>query len=124
VDPLDPFTPFGLVGVYWDDLETSPAPGPHVFLKRFAANEDPQTPAAHTVVQWHKFQRWLFPGDDINFQVKIFDSGALEYHFANMSQNGASATSWLETADGLTALVINNERSLITSNSAYRFSPR
>lgn len=117
-------TPFGLVALFWDDLQSNPAPGAHLFLKRFAANEDPQTPAPHTVVQWHRFELYDSPGDDLNFQLKIFDNGVLEYHFATMTEPGSSATTWLETANGLTALVINNERSLITSNSAFRFSPR
>ena len=123
--------PNSVLAIFADDLggrETDSG----VFSKRVAANEDPFAAAPHWVFQWH---RWAhLAGDDLNFQVKLFDDGTIEYHFAKM-QSGASATpygsglssnTWLENPGGTQALVINANSVTpgISPFTAYRFSTR
>lgn len=121
----------GTVAVFWDDLD-SLLPQSEMYWKRFAAGEDPATPQQHWVFQWKSFSYWLSSTpDDMNFEVKLFESGVIEYHYGSMvsgtSSNyatGTSATVWLENPAGTQALVISINQQLIRPNTAFRFVPR
>lgn len=105
-----------------------------VYSQRVAANVDPAAPAAHWVVQWTHWTHFSsFGADDLNFQVKLFDDGTLEYHYGLMlssssSQHGSgiSSVTWLENPTGTQALVINANSFTpgVQSNTGLRFSPR
>jgi len=116
----------GTVAPFWDDLTIS---GGGVYYKRVAANEDPANPGAHWIVQFQHVTH-LGAGDNLNFEVKFFDTGVIEYHYAAMSSGsssnygtGSSATVWLERPDGSAALPININDGLIRPNTGYRFTP-
>lgn len=119
-----------VVAVFWDDLDSNDAfLDSNVYWKRVAPNEDPLNPGGHTIFQWHHYNHWI-ANDDLNFQVKLFDTGVIEYHFATMQSgstsnygNGNSATIWLENAAGNSALVVGRNQPVITSNMAIRFTP-
>ncbi|MDP1823566.1 MAG: hypothetical protein Q8L48_09995 [Archangium sp.] len=121
----------GSVAVFWDDLD-SPNPDSEMYWKHFAANEDPATPQQHWVFQWKAFSYWLTsPADNMNFELKLFESGVIEYHYGSMVSGstsnyaaGTSATAWLENPAGTQALVISINQQLIRPNTAFRFVPR
>ena len=81
----DSSTPVGSLAPFWDDLQTSVGTS-EVYWKHVAAGEDPATPAAHWVFQWAHVRHYgTSPADDLNFQVKLFESGVIEYHYGAMT---------------------------------------
>lgn len=103
-----------------------------VFVHRTAQGEDPWAAAPHWIFQWHRWSH--VTDDDFNYQVKLFDDGSIEYHFAAMTNgptttpyaNGSSANTWIENPTGTQALAINASSLTpgIAAFSAYRISPR
>lgn len=127
--------PFGLISPFWDGLGTTTAPGSGVYVKRFAAGEDPETPGAHWIIQWHRITTTFGVTDDLNFQVKLFDNGTIEYHYGSMESGtgsiyggGTFATLWLELPDAGAAIALSTSSGTVvlrpTNTLAYRFSPR
>lgn len=124
----------GKLAIFWEDLEseTSWNPPGEMYWKRFAAGEDAATPLPHWVFSWNRFSYWLAsPADDLNFQVKLFDDGAIEYHYGTMVStdtdnyaDGHSATVWLEKPDATLALVLSINQGVVRPNTAFRFVPR
>jgi hypothetical protein len=123
--------PVGAIAPFWDDLEQGAAgPDSNVYIRRMAPGEDPQAPAGHWIVQWHRLTTYFQNGDDLNFQVKLFDGGAIEFHYGTMNAGnnpalvtGTSATVWLEHVLGTSALDIGRNQGVIQPNTAYRFTP-
>ncbi|PZR10435.1 MAG: hypothetical protein DI536_19500 [Archangium gephyra] len=126
-----PSSPNSVIAIFADDLGGR-VPGSGVFMYRAAQNEDPWASAPHWIFQWHHWSHGA--RDDLNFQVKLFDDGVIEYHFATMDSGGTisrygsgeSANSWLENGAGDQALVINAQALTpgISAFTAYRFFPR
>ncbi|MCA2977313.1 MAG: hypothetical protein INH37_03430, partial [Myxococcaceae bacterium] len=122
----------GTMAVFWDDLWfLSTRTGSAMLAQRFAANQDPTEPRAHWIVQWNKVAVFATTVDDLTFQVKLFDSGDIEYHYAAMTSgssasrgDGNSATVWLEqnVAAPPRALVFSVNQPAIRPNSAIRFT--
>lgn len=127
--PSTSATNAGTLAVFWDDLDSTAAAGSAVYSKRIAANEDPANPGAHWLVQWHRYEHF-FAADNLNFQVKLFDTGVIEYHYdvmmsgsASNYANGNSATVWIENFAGNTALVSSVNKPVVLPSSAIRFTP-
>jgi hypothetical protein len=123
-----------VVAPFWDDLTRNGSfvGSGNTYYKRIAAGEDPANPAPHWIVQWHHVtQYYASPDDDMSFEVKLFDNGVIEYHYAQMISgdlsnyaDGNEATVWLENTAGLSALVVSrNTAGIIQPNSAVRFTP-
>jgi hypothetical protein len=117
----------GTVAPFWDDLAARAGGG--TYVRRIAAGADPSNPIAHWIVQWTHFTFWTTT-DDLNFQVKFFDNGVIEYHYATMTSGSSSnyasgngATVWLENTAGNTALVSSINQPKVVPNSALRFTP-
>lgn len=123
--------PNSVLAIFADDLGGR-RPESGVFARRVGQGEDPFAAEPHWIIQWHRWSH--VTEDDFNFQVKLFDDGALEYHFAEMHNgptttpygNGSSANTWLENPGGTQALVINASSLSpgISPFTAFRFSPR
>jgi Lamin Tail Domain len=122
--------PLGTLAPFWDDLEAY-ATGADIYWKRFAANEDPVTTAPHWVIQWSHYTHFIYE-DDLNFEVKLFENGTIEYHYGVMTSdpssstnygNGNSATVWLEDPTGSFAIAKSINQPLVAPNTAWRFSP-
>lgn len=121
----------GVIAPFWDDLRfLSTRSGSALLVQRFAASEDPNEARPHWVIQWNKIEAYL-TGDELTFEVKLFDTGDIEYHYATMMSattanraNGNSATVWLESPEAAPAraLVYSVNRAAITSNMAIRFT--
>ena len=136
-NPTNPSTsdaPVGKLAIFWDDLHTTPGamPSSEMYWKHFNANEDPNTPVEHWVFQWAHVRHFnTNPADDLNYEVKLFLDGSIEYHYGAMSSgttanyaDGNSTTVWLENPTGDTAYVISNNQPLVRPNTAFRFVPR
>ncbi len=124
--------PTGTISPNWDDLNGTLSAGHNIFARRFEAGADAGNPAAHWVIQWHHFFHFsTSPNDDLNFQVKLFDDGTIEFHYADMVSgtalnyaNGNSSTVWLEHPAGTSALPVGVNQPVLTPHSAYRFTPK
>lgn len=112
-------------------------PNANVYVKRLGAGEDPFAAAPHWIVQWHHFSFYTSSTttvDDYNFQLKFFDDGVIEVHFAEMNSrnssqygSGADTVSWLENPAGTQSLAINVRSARapgISPFSAFRYTPR
>lgn len=121
----------GVMAIFWDDLRfLSARPGSNLFSQRLAANEDPNEPRAHWIVQWNKIEAYT-NNDEMSFEVKLFDTGDIEYHYGTMTSGSSSnrananaATVWLEAPESAAAraLVYSVNTASITSNMALRFT--
>lgn len=125
-------SPAGTIAPFWDDLVIRPRPGSGVFAQRFAAGDDVETPSAHWIVQWAHVAHSSSSSDDLNFEVKFFDSGAVEYHYGSMESasssvygGGGSATMWFELPDASAAIAAGINTTVLrpTNTLAWRFSP-
>lgn len=119
--------PVASLAVFWDDLDIDSLADAGIYMAR----KDP-TPAAgdeYTVISWEHYAQYG-TGQDLNFQVKLFDSGVIEYHYGTMSSGapaqGSSATVWLAEPTGKAALPVSVNSATapgIAANSGWRFSP-
>jgi sarcosine oxidase gamma subunit len=121
----------GVIAPFWDDLRfLSARTGSGILRQRFDAMADPNEPLPHWVIQWNRAEHYT-ANDELTFQVKFFDNGNIEFHYATMMSGstanyatGNDATIWLE-ADGPSparALVYGVNRPTIRSNMAIRFT--
>ncbi|MFT3711238.1 MAG: hypothetical protein QM817_26710 [Archangium sp.] len=127
-------SPVGKLAIFWDDMHSTPnvMPLSEMYWKHFAAGEDPGTPGEHWVFQWAHVRHYATdPADDLNYEIKLFPTGVIEYHYGLMQSgtssnygDGNSAAIWLENTAGSQALFIGIEQPVIRSNTAYRFIPR
>lgn len=127
-----PAAPNTILVPFGDDLSGYAANGSNIFSQRIGAGVNPRAPVPHWIIQWHNYEQWL-DGDDMSFQVKLFDDGVIEFHYAEMtggsssqSPAGQTANAWIEHPTGTAALYIHN-RSFspgISPNTAFRFTPR
>ncbi len=122
----------GTLAIFWDDLDTNTSAGiiDDVYSARVAPGTDPNNPGGHWIIQWHHWAHNSSQSDDYNFQIKLFDTGVIEYHYANMISNtssnyglGGGATVWLDSPDGGAALVSSVNQQVNRQNTAIRFTP-
>ncbi len=119
--PSSTSAPVGAIAPFWDDLDEDGLPGAQIFFARRSG---------YSIVQWHRYSHWL-AGDDLNFQIKLMDSGVIEFHYATMSSGstsnygtGTSATAWIERPSGTAAaLPVSVNQPSISPNTAWRFTP-
>ncbi len=119
----DAFAPLGTICPFWDDLRALPtrSADSNVYQARLSNR---------TIVQWNRIERYAAL-DDLTFEVKLFDNGVIEFHYAAMisatqanNANGNGATVWIENPEGTQARAISVNQPLIRPFSAYRFTPR
>jgi hypothetical protein len=122
----------GTIAPFWDDLQFLPATRTTsaFYRQRFNAGADPQEPRPHWVFLWNRIETFLV-GDDMSFEVKLFDDGTIEYHYGTMTSattaeraTGNQATVWLEAnvAQAPRALVYSINRASLRPNMALRFT--
>ncbi|MBL8917127.1 MAG: lamin tail domain-containing protein, partial [Archangium sp.] len=119
--------PNGVVSPLWDDLHRDTGKAAMFRL------------SDRTVISWQTFNTyeaffWAEPSD-LNFQVHLIDSGAIEFHYGTMSTTsldafviaqtrGATATCWLETPMGDRAVPYSvHLNGIVQPNSGVRFTP-
>ncbi|MBE2248123.1 MAG: lamin tail domain-containing protein [Myxococcus sp.] len=114
--------PFGTIAPFWDDLADNPTiPDSNIYAARLPGV---------TIIEWFRVEQ-LGEGDDMTFEVKLFDNGVIEFHYATMLSgstanvaNGNSATRWIENPEGTQALPISVNQPTVMPNTAFRFTPR
>ncbi len=119
------------LAIFWDDLDTNLSGVVNdIYAGRVGPNVDPLNPGGHWVVQYHHWAHNSSQNDNYNFQVKLFDTGVIEYHYADMISvtasnlgNGNGATVWLDSIDGGVALVSSVNQPTVRPQSAIRFTP-
>jgi len=116
--------PAGTIAIFWDDIDkkTSSVDG-SVYTEQ---------KTGYRIIQWHHYGKWSSAGtfDDLNFEIKLFDTGVIEFHYAKMqngglveTSDGSGATIWIERSDGSSALPISINQSMPRENTAWRFTP-
>lgn len=109
----DTTAPNGVVAPFWDRLIRNFSG--HVWLRRTTNR---------TIISWQDFRAWGLSASNVNFQVHLFDSGVIEFHYGAMSITGPSATVWLEAPSGGHAVSAGvNTEGTVASNSGIRFTP-
>ncbi len=119
-------TPRATVAPFWDSLARNTNGNMYVARR-----------SNYTVISWNDYKISSATNSALNFQVKLFDDGVIEFHYADMipttstsstyvdRESGKSATTWLERPDGSAALPVNiNTAGVIQPHSGYRFTPR
>lgn len=120
--------PSRLLALYWSDTEVQGG----VYYQRMDPN--PAIPGdEYTIISWENM-RWGDTGTayNMNWQVKFFETGDIEYHYGSMyaalnctTNCGSSSTTWFEAEDGNAALVVNISSTSnpgIRENTAWRFT--
>jgi hypothetical protein len=132
----------GLVAPFWTDLMLGTG-------GIYTARRTPATGPAYTIVSWEKvtfspvpvsgtpavpvFYPTSIETYQLNFQVKLFDNGNIEFHYGNMSGNGTTAaannakgyhsTTWLQTPLGEASNTVNTSFSTsIAAGTGWRFT--
>ncbi len=110
---FDPATMLNRVlALYWSDTNVQSGGGIYVLRK----DPDPNVAGDEYTIVSFENMRWASTGTayDLNWQVKFYDNGDIEYHFGTMyaalnctTNCGSSSTTWMESEDGNAALVVN-----------------
>jgi hypothetical protein len=118
--PAPASAPFATIAPYWDDLVSN-----GVFWKSRDPDNVPGSGDEYTIVSWEGATR-KNQTDSLNFQVKFFANGNIEFHYGTMTgDSGSGATTWLEEPSSRAAWIVNlnsNTTPGIASNSAIRFT--
>jgi hypothetical protein len=119
-NPTSPVSssPRGVIAPFWDDLNMTGGATLHVARR-----------GNRTIVQWTNFQAFSASGTLITFQVKLFDTGVIEFHYRDVANDprsqGDSASVWIERPTGTAAaLPISINQASLRPNTAFRFTPR
>jgi hypothetical protein len=118
--------PIQALAVFWDDLIIRAPATSGTFVQRSGGK---------TVIQYKNFEVFGSTGDLLNFEIKLFDNGVIEYHYGSMvgpRADGNSATRWIDNLDGTAALAVSVRTftasesfgPLVVPNTAFRFTPR
>jgi hypothetical protein len=117
-------TPTATIAPFWDNLNRK--------LTALDGSVYSERKAGYTVVQWHHYGAFRTEGtlDDFNFEVKLFDTGVIEFHYATMrnggpidGSDGSGATVWIEPPGALSALPVSINQPAPRQNTAWRFTP-
>ena len=104
--------PIGSIAPFWDNLQgKSASTNSGIYTLRRDPDGTPATGDEYTIISWEDW-RCFAATQSLNFQVKLFDNGNIEYHYGTMTgaattTQGSSATSWLEDRFGKSAATIN-----------------
>lgn len=100
--------PNGVVAPFWDRL-----------IRSFTGHIWQRRTTNRTIISWQDFRAWGAMTSQVNFQVHLFDSGVIEFHYGTMNVTTSSPTVWLEAPSGGYAVTAG----AVTSNSGIRFTP-
>ena len=120
--------PDGTVAIFWDQIGRGTTIGGTDGTIRMERR------ANYTIISWTGFRIYAWTPSSLNFQIKLFDSGVIEFHYDEMmpgppnsnsgKETGSSATTWIERPDGSGALPVNiNTLGGIQPHTAWRFTP-
>lgn len=116
-----------IIAPFWDDLDFTGRSASGVYVKRFAAGASAVEPRPHWIVEWKGVSHYpaRTHNDSLDFEVKFFDSGVVEYHYGVMQSgsdqdyaSGLSATIWLENPAGTEALAHSVNTATVNTSTA------
>jgi hypothetical protein len=116
----------GILALYWRDMYIGTSGG-GAWWQVKDPDGTPGSGDEYTIVSWENVWRYFVSTDNMNFQVKFFANGNIEYHFGTMTGGtGTDAVTWMEDPTGKTAFRINAVSSVpgITTNVAWRFTAK
>lgn len=115
--------PNGVVAPFWDEIVREATPG-RIYMRRGSDR---------TIVSWQTFRIYAMSGSLLHFQVHLIDTGVIEFHYGPFTPTtaaselrlaGSSATVWLETPSGGSAVAVGvNTAGTVSQNSGIRFTP-
>jgi len=113
--------PIPSIAPFWDDLRALPS-------TRAGSGVFAVTRPTVTIIEWKDVEVFV-AANSLTFQVKLFASGVVEFHYLAFSGTAAStlgggATRWIENPDGTAALAIGVNTPTVLPNTAFRFTPR
>jgi hypothetical protein len=119
-------SPAAMLAPFWDDLQVAAVPSQIFWARLPGLGANP----GRWIIQFSHVTH-LGAGDDLNFEVKLFDTGVIEFHYLGMTSgststhyaDGNSATIWMCAPDFSSAMPIGLNQAVIQPNSAYRFTP-
>ncbi len=103
-----------VIAPFWDDLSLTA--GGSIYS---------QDLGDHQIIQWDGVGFFADAGASMTFQVKLFDGGAIEFHYGTLADsgsglaNGSSATTGIQTATGSVGLQISCNSPSVGSNTAW-----
>ncbi len=101
--------PVNLVAPFWDDL--NPGGQPNIFY---------HNDGTRLIVQYHNVPAYASGSGPYTFQVHLYPSGLIEYHYLTMNAGLTSATVGIQNADGTDGLQIAYNAAYIHDNLAVR----
>ncbi len=124
--------PARTIAPFWDQNSgVSPMAHTGMYVQRRDPDSVPGTGDEYTIISWEGWKNGTSTTTvyDLNFQVKFFDGGNIEYHYGTMAGanasviRGSSATTWMESEYGQVAFVhnINATNPGVDPSSAIRF---
>lgn len=130
-------TPNGAFAIYGDDVFPSSSIDSNVYATRVEADGITHQ-TGRWIFQWKKVDVWdktdLLADSDLNFQIKLFDDGVVEFHYGHMFSpagqpdyaGGASAIVMVENRTGARGMVLSspNNGPGTQAHTAFRFVPR
>ncbi|MBK7864520.1 MAG: hypothetical protein IPJ65_39155 [Archangiaceae bacterium] len=123
--------PVGTIAPFWDDLTATPGTGVGCYWQAKDPDGTPASGDEYTIVSWEGYKTVSSATGLLNFQVKFFANGNIEYHYGAMNpgttgaaHQGSGATTWLEDPTGKSALAVNVNSLTpgIAPSSAWRFT--
>lgn len=125
--------PRGSIAPFWGDLENSAGTNVGMYWLQKDPDMMPGSGDEYTIISWEHWKIFgsSYAGMDLNFEVKFFANGNIEYHYGAMNPAttvgtehlGTTTTSWLEDFNGRWALAISIEPTPgIAANTAYRYT--
>ena len=129
-------TPNGTFAIYGDDVVPSASIDSNVYATRVEADGITHQ-TGRWIFQWKKVdvldKTNLLADSDLNFQIKLFDDGVVEFHYGHMFSpagqpdyaGGVSALVMLENRSGARGMVVSspNGGPGTQAHTAYRFIP-
>ena len=122
------FPPNGLIAPFWDDLAGQ---GARVLFERVEGEAGRRA----LIVQWDSFSAKGEVGSLLSFQVVLWESGEIQFHYGRMQNrdgtngigraSGSSATIGLEAPDGTYGVEVSFDRAgqVKTGGRGYAFVP-
>lgn len=122
--------PVGSIAPWWYDHAMTLGTGNGIFRQVKDPDGTPANGDEYTIISWENFYFSGFTAHRINFQVKFFANGNIEYHYGSLSspgrdfEKGSFGTVWLEdrTGRGAIAASLFSTTPGISSTTAFRYT--
>ena len=128
----NPSKPEVHLAVFWGDLDGQPDEPTAGIYGKFVPGPEP-----HYIIQWKNWRPWENddPGNDLNFQVVLYESGVVEYRYGTMlssdgTAEGGNVAIGLQRPGGYVGTLLHRSTSSAVAfpgglaNRSFRWDPR